>query len=75
MELTGMNKRANYHITFLDDGEETLADLVFFGIQDGSLLFARPETVKHEETSGLPPVAPETTRMSDHCSIGGRGVD
>ena len=66
MELSDMNSRANYHITFLDDGEENLADVVFFGLQDGNLLFARPGTLRHERTPDLPPVAPETTRMSDH---------
>jgi hypothetical protein len=66
MNLSDINSRANYHITFLDDGEETVADVVFFGMQDGNLLFARPATLKHEKTPDLPPVAPETKRMSDH---------
>lgn len=71
-EVTG----ANYHLTFIDDGEETLADVVFFGMQDGNLLFVRPATVRHEQVEDLPPVAPETVRMSDPWqSEGGESVE
>ncbi len=35
-------------------------------MQVGNLLFARPATLKHEKTPDLPPVATETTRVSDH---------
>ena len=56
---------ANYHVTLLDDTEETLFGVVFFGVQDGNLVFVRPETLRFEEPAGRPTIAQGTVPMDD----------
>lgn len=70
-----MTSAHNYYVEFHDGHGETLAGVIFFGVQDGHLLFAHPSTVKPEGTSDLPPVAPTTVRVSaDWQSEGNESV-
>lgn len=55
----------NYYLTYAGRDEETLTDVLFFGLQDGHLLFARPASLAHEAVEARPPVAPETVRLAD----------
>ncbi|TIC85414.1 hypothetical protein [Nocardioides sp. GY 10127] len=66
----------NYYVTLFDDTEASLVDVVFFGIQDGNLLFARPDTTRVEPLQERPPVAPGSVIMSDSWqSEGAESVD
>lgn len=63
---------SNFYITRVDGSEETLYSVVFFGVQEGKLLFARPGTIQVDELENLPPVASQTVRTAASWDPEGR---
>jgi hypothetical protein len=64
-DRAGSTRGLNYYLTYAGRDDETLSDVLFFGLQDGNLLFVRPDTLEQEAVEDRPPIAPETVRMAD----------
>ena len=62
---------SNFNITRADGSEEVLYGIVFFGVQGGKLLFARPDTVQAEDLEDLPP---SRRKRCVRLPLGGRGM-